>query len=195
MPQGWRDLVLLRLLYDLGPRPGEIATLRLEDLDREKWRLHIKRHKSKTRKEQYLVLNRETIIALQEYLKARIDQDPKAPLLVQTTRYGQLVERVPYPEGGVYTPFWSVRNLSRRVHDLGLGLVDENGTPLTIDLCAYDARHNWTREVFDADNPLPDILEAGGWTSNSGVWRRYYGRKKIANANIRLNRKSTEETE
>ena len=31
-------------------------------------------------------LNRETIIALQEYLKVRIDRDPKAPLLVRTTR-------------------------------------------------------------------------------------------------------------
>jgi integrase len=183
---------LLRLLYDLGPRPGEIATLCLSDLDLDHWRLRITRHKTEG-KEQYLELTRETIIALQRYLKERqdrVEREPQAPLLVRTTRYGALVEHLPQEDGTFYTPCWSVRNLSRRVHDLGVRLTDERGAPLHIDLCAYNARHNWTREVFLAGNALPDILESGGWTSNSGVWRRYYGRTQVANAHIRLNRQA-----
>lgn len=57
-PQGWRDLFLLRLLYDLGLRPGEIITMTLADLDLQGEKLHVHRHK--TDGEQYYTGSRNS---------------------------------------------------------------------------------------------------------------------------------------
>lgn len=188
-PQGWRDLLMLHLLWGLGPRPGEVTTLTLADLDLAEGTIRVLRHKTHQHREedyQYLIIPADAMSVVRHYLGQRTDHRPEAPLLVRTTNRGELVERVPELDGK--TPFWSTRNLSRRVHDLGLQVRDADGQRL--NLCAYLARHDWTATVMaDATNTLPEILDAGGWSGDSGVWRRYRGRRQIANKNITLNRK------
>ncbi len=189
VPQGWRDLLMLHLLWGLGPRPGEVTTLTLADLDLAEGTIRVLRHKTHQHREedyQYLIIPADAMSVVRHYLGQRTDHRPEAPLLVRTTNRGELVERVPELDGK--TPFWSTRNLSRRVHDLGLQVRDADGQRL--NLCAYLARHDWTATVMaDPTNTLPEILDAGGWSGDSGVWRRYRGRRQIANKNITLNRK------
>ncbi len=73
-PQGWRDLLLLRLLYDLGLRPSEVISLQIADLDLQQQRLHVRRHK--TGGEQFLRPTSALLVAATSYLHLRRDRDP-----------------------------------------------------------------------------------------------------------------------
>jgi hypothetical protein len=67
-----------------------------------------------------------------------------------------------------------------RVHLLGLAI--------GVNLNAYDARHQWTRDAVDTGNALVDILTAGGWSKDSPMVRRYSGERTITNKRIQLKR-------
>ena len=177
-PQGWRDLLLLRLLYDLGLRPGEIVTIVLSDLDQEHEMLQVRRHK--TDGEQYLRLTPEILHAVTEYMKVRKDHAPASPLLVGSRKNRQLVELVVKAGGTAVTPPLSQSALFQRIQTLG-GAIGVNLNP-------YDARHQWTRDALDGGNTLTDVLDAGGWSRDSAMARHYRGERAIANERIRLNR-------
>jgi integrase len=179
-PQGWRDLLLLLLLYDLGIRPGEVVTVTLADLDLERGLLRVSRHKT-DEKEQWLELSPNASEAAKRYLAFRRDKGKETPLLVPTRKNGQLIELVEQIEGDPITPGISSRKLSQRVHTLGLRIgVDING---------YDPRHQWTSDMVDENNSDIQILDAGGWAKQSVMLLRYRGRKTIPNQGLRLKRK------
>jgi integrase len=177
-PQGWRDLFLLRLLYDLGLRPGEIVTMVLADLDLQRETLHVHRHK--TDGEQSLRLTPGILHAANHYIEVRKDREPSSPLLVGSRKGRQLIERVTGKDGTVTTPPMSHSALFQRMHTLGKAI--------GVNLNAYDARHQWTRDALEAGNALIDVLDAGGWSKDSPMARRYSGERAIANERIRLNR-------
>lgn len=132
-PQGWRDLLLLLLLYDLGIRPNELVTARLCDLDLRRGLVRVYRHKTDGQ-EQWLALSRDTWEVANRYLEHRQDRQPEAPLIVTTRKNKQLIERVTRrrQDGTAYetTPGISTRNLSQRVHELGVrGSISMATTP------------------------------------------------------------------
>ena len=173
-----RDILLLHLLYDLGLRPGEIVSMQLADLDLQQAVVHVHRHK--TDGQQFLRLTPGIIAAASHYLPLRRDRDPVAPLIVKTNPAGGLVELMKRKDGQVVTVPLSLRGICARVHLLGLAI--------GVNLNAYDARHQWTRDAVDAGNALVDILTAGGWSKDSPMVRRYSGERTIANERIQLKR-------
>jgi integrase len=179
-PQGWRDLLLLLLLYDLGVRPGELVTATLADLDLRRGWLRVYRHKA-DEKEQWLELSANASLAANRYLALRQDTSPEAPLMVTTRKNGQLVELVEQPDGTSRTPGISSRKLSQRVHDLG--------SRIGVDINGYDPRHQWASDMVDMDNNYVQVLDAGGWAKESVVLLRYRGRKQIPNQGLKLKRK------
>ena len=82
--------------------------------------------------------------------------------------------------GQVVTVPLSLRGICGRVHLLGL--------VIGVNLNAYDARHQWTRDAVDTGNALVDILTAGGWSKDSPMVRRYSGERTITNERIQLKR-------
>ncbi len=182
--RGWRDLLLLRLLYDLGLRPGEIVSMQLADLDMEHAIVHVRRHK--TDGEQFLRLTPGIIAAASRYLQGRRDRDPAAPLIVKANPADGLVELMKQKDGKTATVPLGLRGICARVHLLGVAI--------GVNLNAYDGRHQWTRDAVDAGNALVDILTAGGWSKDSPMVRRYSGERTIANERIQLKRDTPDST-
>jgi len=182
-PQGLRDVVALRLLYDLGLRPCEAVALKLGDLDRYNLLLRVYRQKTDT--QQSLQLTTALARALNQYLAIRRDTAPDAPLLVQSRKNKHLVELIPITTDvdgmqRIVTPSWSTQNLWERVHLLG--------QQLGLDLASYDGRHQWARDAADAGTDYLQLTKAGGWKGKSRMADRYYGEKEIANKGVRLPR-------
>ena len=105
-PQGRRDLLALRLLFELGIRPSEAIALRFEDLDLDRKLVRVRRQKTGG-KPQYLELTEPLEEALTRYLQCRRDWQRyqrwrgrrakegvtiNAPLLVQSRKDGRLFE-------------------------------------------------------------------------------------------------------
>jgi integrase len=206
-PQGCRDLVALRLLYDLGLRPGEAIALRFSDLDLSRRRLRVNRYK--TGLQQYLELPDALLEALIHYLVVRRDwppyrEDPRretdAPLLVQSRKTkllfeerdlaalreaeekeieatGQRTRKAPLPASAD----WSTQQLWEQVRKLSLvaGLAP---------LSPYDGRHQWTYDEVTSGTPHPIIMKAGGWKAGSRMVERYYGLHEVANKGAKHSR-------
>ena len=60
--QGWRDLLALRLLYDMALRPSEAITRTIGDLDLARGTIAV--YRKKTRLKQHLPLSKGTMVAL-----------------------------------------------------------------------------------------------------------------------------------
>lgn len=68
---GLRDYVMLLLLLDTGMRLGECLGIELPDLDLEHRAIRLRPEVTKTREGRTVFLSRDTVAALQEYLKER----------------------------------------------------------------------------------------------------------------------------
>jgi integrase len=105
-PQGRRDLLALRLLFELGIRPSEAIALRFSDLDLARRLVRVRRQKTGG-KPQYLELTEPLEEAISHYLECRRDWQRyqrmagrkgkegvtiDAPLLVQSRKDGRLFE-------------------------------------------------------------------------------------------------------
>jgi site-specific recombinase XerD len=134
-PQGSRDLLALRLLNDLGLRPGEVVSLVVADLDLETGTLCV--HRPMTDGKQFLGLSSETLEVAKSYLDLRRDRTPSSPLLVRSRKSGRLEELLSRKDGTLYTPFLSTRSLFERVHTLG--------EAIGVNINAYDLGHQWVR--------------------------------------------------
>lgn len=202
--QGCRDLVALRLLYDLGLRPGEAIALRFSDLDLARRRLRVNRYK--TGLEQYLEMPGTLFEAVVNYLAFRRDwpsfrdtpgKETDAPLLVQSRKTKELFEecdlaalrkaeqqeiekhgtsnrKAPLPASAD----WSTQQLWEQVRKLSLAA---GIAPLS----PYDGRHQWTYEEVTSGTPHPIIMKAGGWKAGSRMVERYYGLHEVANKGAR----------
>lgn len=65
----FRDKVIIKLLYATGMRVGELAKMRVEDIDfQERW-VHIPAKNTKTRTARTVIVDRETLSDLKAYFK------------------------------------------------------------------------------------------------------------------------------
>lgn len=161
-PQGRRDAVMMALLLDLGLRVGELALLKVENIDLKRGEL--KFHRPKVDKTQTHELSKDAREALRRYQQAGdMPLLADAPLLRSSVKGGKL--------GKVGM---SERAISRRVNVLGKQVGIEG------KLSAHDCRHYWATDAARRGIDPFRLQEAGGW--NSLVMpRRYVEAAKIAN--------------
>jgi integrase len=213
-PQGLRDLVALRLLFDLGIRPGEAIAIHLSDLDLPRRRVRVHRYKTGDER-QYLELPPALYTALIRYLEYRRDwaryrakpiEKHDAPLLVQSRRNKQLFEEHDLEEARaaeVRDQERARRGEPRRTRERKRALAASSdwstqhlwdrvhrlslvaGLP---PLASYDARHQWTYDAVMGETPHPVLLKAGGWKAGSRMVERYYGVHEVANKGVKLKR-------
>lgn len=159
-PQGRRDAVIMALLIDHGLRVGELAALRVTDIDLASG--HLRFYRPKVAKTQTHKLTRDALAALRAYM-------PYAPALGPVLRGSR--------KGGKLDGYgMTERSITLRVGELGRALGIEG-------LSAHDCRHYWaTRAIRKGADPFA-VLQAGGWTSMATV-QKYVDETTIANAGI-----------
>lgn len=162
-PQGRRDRVLICLLADHGLRVGEVARLRVEDVDLAAGRLTFWRPKVGLTQTHDLTI--DTRQALRRYMAN--DAPGSGPLLRASAGPGRLTH------AGV-----SDRNLSQRVRVLGARIGVER-------LSAHDLRHYWATQAARKGTPIDRLQQAGGWASPA-MPLRYIEAAAIANEGVLL---------
>ena len=168
-PQGRRDALLMALLLDHGLRIGEVADLKVTDLDLAAGRLRF--YRRKVDKTQVHTLSRDALRAARRYFDAG-DAPAAGPLL----RGG--AEGQPGARGELGAPGVSVRKLAARVRALG----ERAGVH---GLSPHDCRHAWATWASESGTPVRDLQEAGGWASPN-MPLRYAAAAAIANERVRL---------
>lgn len=159
-PQGRRDALLMCLLLDHGLRVGEVAGLRVADVDLKAGELVF--YRPKVDKTQRHKLTADTLRAARAWVDAgECPAFDDAPLLRSSRKGGELTD------AGMTT-----RSISERVRTLGAAVGVEG-------LSAHDCRHAWaTRWAGKVD--VFRLQEAGGWSSLA-MPRRYTEWARIAN--------------
>ena len=165
-PIGRRDALLMALLLDHGLRIGEVAGLKVTDLDLEAGRLTF--YREKVHRTQTHALSRDALRAARRYFDAG-DAPAAGPLL----RAG-----MPGGRGELGAPGVSVRKLSARVGELG----ERAGVA---GLSPHDCRHAWATWASMSGTPVRDLQEAGGWASPA-MPLRYAEAAQIANERVNL---------
>jgi integrase len=165
-PQGRRDQFLMCLLLDHGLRVGEVAGLRVPDIDLQAGTLSV--YRPKVDKKQIHRLSSQTIEVALRYFNLDISAMRNTPpaLLAGSTKSGAL-------KGSL-----SIRAIFNRVRMLGrqIGLMD---------LSPHDCRHSWATLASRAQTPLERLMDAGGWASYA-MPLRYIQSNEIANEGVRL---------
>jgi integrase len=165
-PQGRRDRFLMCLLLDHGLRVGELAGLRITDLDLETGTLAV--YRPKVDKHQIHRLSPDTREAAEGYVFADLSamRNISASLLAGSTKNGEL-------KGSL-----SIRAIFNRVRLLGrqIGLAE---------LSPHDCRHTWATLASRAHTPLERLMDAGGWASYA-MPLRYIQSNEIANDGVKL---------
>lgn len=171
-PQGFRDQFLMCLLLDHGLRVGEVAGLRIADLDFQAGSLSV--YRPKVDKHQIHRLSADSIQAARWYVtKGLITMRNLPPaLLAGSTKNGSLYGSL------------SIRAIFNRVRLLGrqIGLMN---------LSPHDCRHTWATLASRAHTPLERLMDAGGWASYA-MPLRYIQSNEIANEGVRLNENEPE---
>jgi len=162
-PQGRRDQLMMCLLLEHGLRCGELAALRVENIDLERGLLQFFR--PKVNKEQIHRLTPRTYRAALAYFEHG-DVPEGGALLRRSLKNGKL-GRVGLTE----------RGLTKRVRFLGK-LLGIRG------LSAHDCRHYWATRAARSGTDAFALQEAGGWTSLA-MPRRYVEAAQIANQGIK----------
>ena len=191
-PQGRRDALLMALLLDHGLRIGEVADLKVTDLDLAAGRLRF--YRRKVDKTQVHTLSRDALRAARRYFTAADDgpagpspslpsgppprfsgagAPPAAGPLLRGGAEGQ-----PGARGELGAPGVSVRKLAARVRALG----ERAGVH---GLSPHDCRHAWATWASESGTPVRDLQEAGGWASPN-MPLRYAAAAAIANERVRL---------
>ena len=168
-PQGRRDALLLCLLLDHGLRVGEVAALRVENLDLASGLLRF--YRSKVGKEQVHRLSPDALRAATAYTDYG-DLPPSGPLLRRSRKNDHLGQ-----------PGMTERGITLRVRVLGerVGLTG---------LSAHDCRHFWaTSAARNGTDPFA-LQEAGGWSSLA-MPRRYVEEQQIANEGVKTEKDTT----
>lgn len=155
-PQGARDAVIMCLLLDHGLRVGELAELKVSDIDLESGEMTF--YRSKVDKTQTHILSGDTRKALAVWL----EYAPKESFLLRASRKG----------GELTDAGMTTQAITYRVNTLGKALGIER-------LSAHDCRHYWTT-YWSSKVSLFRLQEAGGWSSLA-MPRRYVDDAKIAN--------------
>ena len=163
-PQAIRDDLLFCLLLDHGLRVGEVAGLRVEDVNLGDGTISF--YRPKVDKQQTHEMTRDTLIAMREYFDG--GHAPQSGVLLRGSRKG----------GELTDDRMSARAITKRVRAVGAELGIDN-------LSAHDCRHYWATSANRGGTGLFDLQDAGGWSSPS-MPARYVESGKVANKNVVL---------
>jgi integrase/recombinase XerC len=148
-----RDAALIRMLFDTGARRHEIASLRYSttdpddrDVDLRRGLVHVL---GKGGKDNYIALADRTLVALEDYLRARKRHDHAALPWLWLGRKGRLTDS----------------GLAQAIRDRGI----RAGIPA---LHAHDFRHAATHHELAAGMNEADVMSKRGWDSPA-MLRRY----------------------
>jgi integrase/DNA-binding XRE family transcriptional regulator len=165
-PIGRRDNLLMAILLDHGLREGEVALLRLENINREERVFTFNR--PKVNKVQTHRFSEDSWRALQRLLESG-DLPRKGALVRRVEKNGKLGLRT-LTAGGI----------AFRVGELG-NMVGIEG------LSPHDCRHFWATLAARSGTDLLALQEAGGWNSLE-MPRRYIEAQVVANEGVKLDR-------
>lgn len=162
--QGSRDALLIALLLENGLRAGELALLKIENIDSAEKLLTF--YRPKVGKTQTHRLSEVCMLAFNAYAKYLRREQPSSPLLRSIRKGGKRVS----PNG------LTTRGISLRVEKLG----EEAGIS---GLSAHDLRHAWATSAARAGTDPFKLQQAGGWSSLA-MPRRYVEDAVIANEGL-----------
>jgi integrase len=163
-PQGRRDALMMCLLLDHGLRVGELAAIKVDNIDINRGLL--KFFRPKIGKEQIHRLSRDSLKAVRAYMNFA-DMPNNGPLLRRSKKDESL------SDAGM-----SDRAITQRVNFLG----KKQGLS---GLSAHDCRHYWATSAARHGTDPFSLQEAGGWASLA-MPRRYVEQNAIANEGIIL---------
>lgn len=163
-PQGRRDALIMALLLDLGLRVGELAGLRVTDVDMRENVITF--YRPKVGLQQTHRLTPDLRRALQAWIESG-DCPAMGPLLRSSRKGGALG-----PAG------MTTRAITGRVAALGRRIGIEG-------LSAHDCRHYWASRAATQGTDAFALRDAGGWASLA-MPSRYVEAAKIANERVRL---------
>ena len=149
-----RDLAMLSLLLDTGIRRGELAALRVGDLNFGQRLAFIEASTSKSRRGRAVVYGDSTAKALMRYLR-----HPKAP---RTEGASLWIARTGQPLSGNEI----FHTIGRRARQAGLRVHP------------HQLRHTWASSMLAAGHSEGDVMQLGGWTDRSMLSR--YGASAAA---------------
>jgi integrase len=164
-PQGRRDAVLMGLLLTLGLRVGEVAGLKVGDVDLKKGTLTF--YRPKVDKSQTHELKNGLWAALKDYFKQDAPKAKESPLLRASIKSGKL------GKAGL-----NRFALMKRVRELGKAVGIEGLSP-------HDCRHYWATCAARSGTPIDRLQDAGGWASPA-MPLRYVEAASIANEGVKL---------
>jgi len=163
-PQGRRDALLMYLLLDHGLRVGELARLRVEDVDLDAGAFTFYRPKvDKSQTHRMTAGTRQAMARWFSYGDA-----PASGLLLRASRKG----------GHLGKPGMSERAITARVRHLG-EVIGVTG------LSAHDCRHYWATTAARHGTDAFVLRDAGGWNSLA-MPARYVEAQAIANQGVLL---------
>jgi integrase len=163
-PQGRRDALLVHLLLEHGLRVGELARLRVEDIDLSAGAFTFFR--PKVDKVQTHRMTAASARAVQRWFT--FGDAPASGLLLRGSRKG----------GHLSKPGMSERAITARVRYLG----EEIGIS---GLSAHDCRHYWATTAARHGTDAFVLRDAGGWNSIA-MPSRYVEGQKVANEGVNL---------
>ena len=148
-----RDGALIRVLFDTGARRHEIAALRYSptdpddrDIDLRRGLVHVL---GKGGKDNYIALNNKTLVAVEDYLRARRKHPHAALPWLWLGKRGKLTDS----------------GIAQAIRDRGLRV----GVP---NLHAHDFRHAATHHELANGMNEADVMSKRGWDSPA-MLRRY----------------------
>jgi integrase len=156
---------MLALFLDLGLRVGELASLRVEDIDLDAGTLTF--YREKVDKVQVHALVNGSLSAARAYLIEGWDGPQEGALIVGSTRAGGLTDQP-----------MTTRAISKRVRVLGQRIGVKG-------ISAHDLRHFWATRAARMGTPLDRLMQAGGWSSPA-MPMRYVAATRVANQGVSL---------
>lgn len=168
--QGRRDNLLMALMLEHGLRVGEVAILKVTDLDAKTGTLTF--YRPKVKKAQTHKLTTKTLKAAREYFT----QD--APAIGSLWRGSASKKDGKAAAGTLTAQGMSERAITKRVEALGQAIGISG-------LSAHDLRHYWATQAARKGTPVDRLQDAGGWNSPA-MPLRYVEFAKIANDGVKL---------
>ena len=163
-PQGRRDRLMMCLLLDHGLRVGEVALLKVDNVDLDKGCFVFFR--PKVDRDQTHRLTEDTLIAMRNWFA--FGDVPAAGALLRASR----------KDGSLWTTGMTERAITGRVQLLGEQLGIEK-------LSAHDCRHYWATRAVQQGTDAFALKDAGGWNSIS-MPSRYVEAAEVANERVKL---------
>lgn len=173
-PKGRRNSVILTTLLYFGLRAGELAAMRVEDMDMAGKRIHVTREKLKGTAKEHAVYGMAgypmLMGAYETYMAIDAPTERKRPLLLGALSNNKDSALSDKPMTRV-TISQVVRQEGKRI-----------GVP---NLSAHDLRHTGATKIAQRDKDVVALRDWGGWNSIQ-MPARYAKRAKTANEGVRF---------